>query len=107
MISREDIQHLANLARLKVAKEEVDAYRADLTAILGYVDKLKELDTEGIPEMAHADASVNAWRADEPKECPADAQSAMREAFPDRTGTLLSVPAVFDRRAEQDHDDAL
>lgn len=100
MISNEDILHLAKLARLQVPEADVAGYRTDLEAILGYVNKLKELDTEGVPEMAHADGAQNVWREDVAAACPADEREAMIKAFPVRSGDLLEVQAVFANRTE-------
>ncbi len=100
MITNEDILHLAKLARLQVAEADVLGYQTDLEAILGYVNKLKELDTEGVPEMAHADGSTNVSREDVAVVCPVDERTAMIGAFPVRSGDLLEVQAVFANRTE-------
>lgn len=52
--SRAQTRRLAKLARLALDDEQVDAYRADLGAILGYVAKLDELDVEGVEPTTHA-----------------------------------------------------
>ena len=60
-------QQVAKLSRLKLQDEELDALTGQMDAILAYVDKLNELDTEGIVPTAHAVPVENAFRADEPK----------------------------------------
>ncbi|MDX2493359.1 MAG: Asp-tRNA(Asn)/Glu-tRNA(Gln) amidotransferase subunit GatC [Desulfuromusa sp.] len=64
-ISQKDVEHVARLARLTVAPEELETLTGQMDAILGYVDKLNELDTEGIEPMAHAVPMSNAFREDE------------------------------------------
>ena len=64
-ISPKDVEHVARLARLTVAPEELQALTEQMDAILGYVDKLNELDTEGVEPMAHAVPMSNAFREDE------------------------------------------
>ena len=94
-ITPEEIRHLAHLSRLKVEEEDLAGYAKDLDAIVGYVDKLRELDTKGVPEMEHVEEIVNAWRADEPGGCDADTRARSLDAFPRREGDLLEVNAVF------------
>lgn len=47
-ISRDDVLHLAQLSNLQLANDEIDALQADIANILGYVEQLEELDTEGV-----------------------------------------------------------
>ena len=63
-ISREEVKHVANLARLALADEELDTLTGQMDAILAYVEKLGELDTEGIVPTAHAVPMENAFRED-------------------------------------------
>ncbi|MBW6511144.1 MAG: Asp-tRNA(Asn)/Glu-tRNA(Gln) amidotransferase subunit GatC [Desulfuromonadaceae bacterium] len=65
-ISREQVVQVAKLARLELGNDELDALTGQMDAILAYVDKLNELDTDGIIPMAHAVPVENAFRADAP-----------------------------------------
>lgn len=53
-VSEQTVRHIARLARLELADGEVEAYRRDLSQILGYVDQLQQVDTEGVEPTAHA-----------------------------------------------------
>lgn len=64
-ISQKDVEHVAQLARLTLDPEELQVMTSQMDAILGYVDKLNELDTGGIEPMAHAVPMSNAFREDE------------------------------------------
>jgi len=64
-ISREQVEHVAVLARLELPPEEIDTFTGQMDAILAYVEKLNELDTTGIVPTAHAVPMENAFRADE------------------------------------------
>ncbi len=66
-ISRQDVEYGARLARLTLEPEELELMTGQMDAILGYVDKLNELNTEGIEPTAHAVPMANAFRADEIK----------------------------------------
>lgn len=66
-ISQKDVEHVARLARLALDPEELEVMTGQMDAILGYVDKLNELNTEGIEPMAHAVPMSNAFREDKIK----------------------------------------
>ncbi|ORJ58555.1 Asp-tRNA(Asn)/Glu-tRNA(Gln) amidotransferase subunit GatC [Geothermobacter hydrogeniphilus] len=63
-MTREQVAHVARLARLDLADNELDRLAADMDAILSYVDKLNELDVDGIEPTAHAVPMENAFRED-------------------------------------------
>ena len=63
-ISREEVEHVARLSRLALQPAELEALTGQMDAILGYVEKLNELDTEGITPTAHAVPLENAFRQD-------------------------------------------
>ena len=66
-ISREDVLHVARLARLEIPADEVDAIEEQLAAIVEAVGKVAELDLSGVEPTSHPLAVVNAWREDEPR----------------------------------------
>jgi aspartyl-tRNA(Asn)/glutamyl-tRNA(Gln) amidotransferase subunit C len=63
-LTREEVLHVADLARLSLKAEEVDRLTRQLNDILAYVAKLQEVDTEGVPPMAHAVPVFNVFRED-------------------------------------------
>ncbi len=64
-ISRQDIEKVALLARLQLTEDELATMTAELAQIVGYVDQLSEVNTDGVEPMAHAIEIVNVFRADE------------------------------------------
>ncbi|HEY7745125.1 MAG TPA: Asp-tRNA(Asn)/Glu-tRNA(Gln) amidotransferase subunit GatC [Desulfuromonadales bacterium] len=66
-ISRSQVEQVAKLARLALEEEELSALTGQMDAILGYVEKLNSLNTDGIVPTAHAVPMENAFRADEIK----------------------------------------
>jgi aspartyl-tRNA(Asn)/glutamyl-tRNA(Gln) amidotransferase subunit C len=64
-LTREEVLHVAQLARLSLGAQEVELFTRQLNDILTYIEKLQELDTAGVEPMAHAVAVANAFRADE------------------------------------------
>jgi aspartyl-tRNA(Asn)/glutamyl-tRNA(Gln) amidotransferase subunit C len=68
ILSREEVLHVAHLARLGLKPEEIEVFIRQLNDILMYVEKLQELDTEGVPPLAHVVPVVNAFREDKVQE---------------------------------------
>ena len=64
-ITRKEVEHVANLARLNLSEEELARMTGQLDTILSYVDKLDELDTKGVAPTTHAFSIQNAFREDE------------------------------------------
>ena len=69
MIDREQVLHVARLARLELSDDEVERMSGELTGILGHIEKIAELDLEGVPPTSHVVEVTNATRADEPRPC--------------------------------------
>ena len=65
-ISRDDVLHVAKLARLALSEEEVERFQGQLDAILQAVSKVSELDLSDVPPTLHPLALVNVLAADEP-----------------------------------------
>ena len=63
-ITKEEILHVANLARLKIDEASIGRFAEQIGTILDYVDQLGQLDTSGIKPMSHALALTNAFRED-------------------------------------------
>ena len=67
MIDREQVLHVARLARLELSDDEVERMSGELTGILGHIEKIGELDLEGVPPTSHVVEVTNATRPDEPR----------------------------------------
>ena len=93
-ISREDVLHVARLARLALSDEEVERMRRELDGILGYIDKLSALNTEGVEPTSHAVPLTNVMRDDEPQ--PSYPRDEMLANAPDRAGELFRVPRIIE-----------
>jgi aspartyl-tRNA(Asn)/glutamyl-tRNA(Gln) amidotransferase subunit C len=89
-IDRDEVLHVARLARLELSEQEVARFQEQLSAILEAVSKVSELDLEGVPPTAHPLELANAWAEDEPAPC-----LTLDEVFanaPDRDGDYFRVP---------------
>jgi aspartyl-tRNA(Asn)/glutamyl-tRNA(Gln) amidotransferase subunit C len=63
-ISDKDMQHLKTLARLELSPDETEALKHDLNAMLGYFDQIKNLETDGVEELARPIDVYNVFRED-------------------------------------------
>ena len=89
-----DIKYVAHLARLHLTPDEEKKLGAQLDGILGYIEKLKELDVTGVEPTAHAVPMVNVTRADEIRpSLPHD--DALRNA-PAQANGLFIVPKIVE-----------
>ena len=93
-ITREQVLHVAGLARLEFEPSEVDALAAKLSGILDYVEKLGELDLTAVEPTAHVHEIVNAFRRDEPRPSLTNAE-ALSNA-PDPEAGCFRVPKVIE-----------
>ena len=89
-----NVEHLARLARLDLSEAEKERIRSQLDAILTYIDKLRQLDTEGVEPTSHAIPMVNVMREDEVRPClPA---GEMLANAPEREREFFRVPKIIE-----------
>ncbi|MBQ6669401.1 MAG: Asp-tRNA(Asn)/Glu-tRNA(Gln) amidotransferase subunit GatC [Deltaproteobacteria bacterium] len=93
-ITQETVTHVANLARLSLAPEEIATLAAEMGSMLAYVDKLNELDTEDIVPTAHAVPLENAFRTDTTRPSPG-VEKALQNA-PAASDGCFVVPKVIE-----------
>jgi aspartyl-tRNA(Asn)/glutamyl-tRNA(Gln) amidotransferase subunit C len=89
-ITREEVLHVAKLARLELTDEEVERLTEQLGAILEAVSKVSELDLSDVPPTSHPLALVNAWAEDEPR--PSLPLDDVFANAPAREDDLFKVP---------------
>ncbi len=91
-ITRDDVLHVARLARLEIPEGEVEAVQAQLGAILEAVGKVSELDLSDVEPTSHPLDIVNVWAEDEPRPS-LSVEDALANA-PDPSDGQFRVPAV-------------
>ena len=89
-ITREEVLHVARLARLELSDEEIERFSAQLNAILEAVGKVSELDLGGVEPTAHPLELTNVWGEDEPRPS-LSVEDALANA-PAREGAYFRVP---------------
>lgn len=86
VISRDEVAHLARLARLSLTEVELDRFSGQLASILGYVNAISRLSIDEVPAMASPHPMANVFRDDVPTRCLTPEQA------------LAAAPAVIDGR---------
>jgi aspartyl-tRNA(Asn)/glutamyl-tRNA(Gln) amidotransferase subunit C len=91
MLSRDQVLHVARLARLRLSDEEVERMASELSGILEHVEHINELDLEGVEPTSHVIALENVLRPDEPR--PSWDRDEMVERAPDPAAGAFRVPS--------------
>ena len=92
MLSRDQVLHVARLARLELTDAEVERFSGELSKVLDHIEKIGELgDLEGVEPTSHVVAVENALRADEPRPCLP--QAVALESAPDPALGGFRVPS--------------
>jgi aspartyl-tRNA(Asn)/glutamyl-tRNA(Gln) amidotransferase subunit C len=91
-ISKDDVLHVARLARLQIPDDEIERVQEQLGAILEAVGKVAELDLTGVEPTSHPLDLVNEWAEDEPR--PSLAREDALSNAPDPADGAFRVPAV-------------
>jgi aspartyl-tRNA(Asn)/glutamyl-tRNA(Gln) amidotransferase subunit C len=89
-ITREEVLHVAKLARLELSEDEIERLTGELSAILEAVSKVSELDLSDVPPTSHPLELVNTWGEDEPR--PSLSLDEALANAPAREGDLFKVP---------------
>lgn len=93
-ISKEEVLHVAKLARLNLSEEETEKLRSDMESIIEFANTLNELDTEGVLPTAHARPMSNAFREDVIKE--SYQRDEMLKNAPEAEDGGFAVPKVVE-----------
>jgi aspartyl-tRNA(Asn)/glutamyl-tRNA(Gln) amidotransferase subunit C len=91
MIDRDQVLHVARLARLRLSDEETARMASELSSILDHIEKIGELDLEGVEPTTHVVELENVLRADEPR--PSWPRERVLEGAPDVADDGFRVPS--------------
>jgi aspartyl-tRNA(Asn)/glutamyl-tRNA(Gln) amidotransferase subunit C len=93
-LTREEVQRVALLARLRLSPEEEERLTKELDKILEYMETLNRLDTSAVEPFVHATAVVNAFREDQVTN-PPNVDALLANA-PAKDGTFIEVPKIIE-----------
>lgn len=93
-VDKREVEHVAMLARIELTEEEKEIYSEQLSTILEFFDRLKEVDTEGVPPTSHVLDLMNVYRPDQVRPGPG-VEAVLRNA-PARANRFFRVPKILD-----------
>jgi aspartyl-tRNA(Asn)/glutamyl-tRNA(Gln) amidotransferase subunit C len=91
MIDRDQVLHVARLARLRLSDDEVERMASELSAVLGHIENISQLDLDGVEPTTHVVEVENVLRADEPR--PSWPREKILESAPDASDEGFRVPS--------------
>lgn len=96
-ISREDVRHIADLARIELGEDEEDKFGKELSSILDFVQKLSEIDTSGVVPMTGGTILESVMREDGSRQAVLEGKSAkLLASAPERKEGWVKVKAIFE-----------
>jgi aspartyl-tRNA(Asn)/glutamyl-tRNA(Gln) amidotransferase subunit C len=98
MITKEQVQHIAQLARIRVNEKDIEKLQQDLSEILEYFNLLKEVNASGIEPMTHSIALENVSREDVARAKDPSLLQKLVDMFPAVREGFLKVKAIFSSR---------
>ena len=99
MISKEQVKHTAQLARLDLTDSELEKMREEISSILELIDELKKANTEKVTLMSHPNESRNVTRQDQELKLSSENIKQLLEEMPQKQGKLTKVKAIFNKTA--------
>ena len=93
-LTPDEVKHIARLARVGLSDDDIARFQVQLSEILDYFQRLREVDTEGLPPTAHTLAMQNVMRADETR--PSFDKEEVLANAPQREDDLFRVRAILE-----------
>lgn len=93
MITKEEVRHIAGLARIGVDEKDLDKFAADLSAVLDWIEELKEVDVAGVEPTAHITGMENRMRED--AQIDFENKNAIVDLFPEKKDNYGKVKSVL------------
>jgi len=95
MLNKEDIIHIATLARIGLREDEIEKYQRELSLILDYFKKLEEVDTENVEPIGHITGVDNVLRNDEVLARDDELVKGIFDNFPDSRNNKVKVKSIL------------
>ena len=97
MIDKEQVKHIAKLARIRLNEKEVEKFKRELSSVLDYVEKLKEVDTENVEPISQVTGLENVMREDIPaRDKKKERRNKLIKQAPRRKGDYFKVPRILE-----------
>ncbi len=95
MISKEEVKHIAKLARIGLSDAEIKKFQKELSSIIDYISKLKKVDVKGVDSSFHPSRTQNVAREDKSKEKKEEEGERLIKAAPWRKGRYIKTKRIL------------
>lgn len=95
MLSKEEVKHIALLARIGIKEDEIEQYQKELSAVLDFFRELETAATDGIEPISHITGMTDVAREDRAEDFGAANKEMIKQNFPDAKDGFLRVKSVF------------
>ena len=95
MITKKEVEHIAKLARLGLTEEEKEKMQKELSSVLGYMEKLKELDISKVEPTSYSIKIENVMREDQSKEKKLETRKKLIEMAPEKKEGYLKTKSIL------------
>ena len=95
IISKKEVEHIAELARLELSKVEIEKFQGELSSILDYISKLQEVDTKGVKPTFQTTELINVFREDKVQKERTLSQEEVLSNAPEKKEGYIKVKPVF------------
>jgi len=97
MLSKEEVKHIADLARIKLGEPEIEKYQHQLSVILDYFKEIQKIKVDNVKPLASVSGLKNVLRPDVPRQESQEKKKALIEAASEKEKGLIKVKSVFER----------
>lgn len=94
-ISKEEVEHIAELSRIELSEDETQKFAKEISDVLGYVKQLQEVDTEGVEPIAQVTGKTNVFREDEMIDCGEEVKNLIAKNYPDSQDGFIKVQQIL------------
>lgn len=95
MISKEEVKHIAKLARIHLEEKEIEKFQKELSLIIDYFNKLKEVDTKNVDSKFYPSRMKNITREDIPGKKDIEQAEKLIDLYPQKKGRYLKTKRVL------------
>ncbi len=98
-LSKEQVEHIAHLARMGITEQEKELFSQQLSSVLEYVEQLQEVDTSSVEPTSQVTGLENVMRDDAIEQIDSTTREALLNAAPERDGELVKAKSVFEKKS--------
>ena len=94
-LTKDEVRDIVLLARIGVTDDEIILYQKDLSNVLGYFEKLQEVNTNGVEEIGHITGVTDVYRSDDVIEMDDDGKEKIMDNIPNKRDSYIKVKSVL------------